>query len=131
MADKKGPLCRLHRLTLVYPKGRLCWFIFLSLSHTMLTYYRNFTATTHITMSGQLASFVSILDGSNYLEWARLLEAYFVTDGPLRTSSYLHGLPLGPFPFLSTTFHSHAYCTITCLLPLSRFVLWTAVSVSC
>src|SRR5260370_11427199 len=76
MADKKGPLCRLHRLTLVYPKGRLCWFIFLSLSHTMLTYYRNSTETAHITMSGQLASFVPVLDGSNYLEWARLLEAY-------------------------------------------------------
>src|SRR5258707_1055493 len=26
----------------------------------------------------------------------------------------LYGLPLGPFLFLSTTFHSHAYCTITC-----------------
>src|SRR5260370_20292724 len=76
MADKKGPLCRLHRLTLVYPKGRLCWFIFLLLSHTMLTYYRNFIATTHTTMSGQLASFVPVLDSSNYLEWAHLLEAY-------------------------------------------------------
>src|SRR5258708_37367940 len=42
----------------------------------MLTYDRNSTETTHTTMSGQLASFVPILDGSNYLEWARLLEAY-------------------------------------------------------
>src|SRR5260370_14735535 len=42
----------------------------------MLTYYRNSTETAHITMSGQLASFVPVLDGSNYLEWARLLEAY-------------------------------------------------------
>src|SRR5258708_12649576 len=42
----------------------------------MLTYYRNFTETAYTTMSGQLASFVPVLDGSNYLEWARLLEAY-------------------------------------------------------
>src|SRR5258708_38408290 len=42
----------------------------------MLTYYRNSTETAHTTMSGQLASFVPVLDGSNYLEWARLLEAY-------------------------------------------------------
>src|SRR5258708_17927468 len=42
----------------------------------MLTYYRKSTETAHTTMSGQLASFVPVLDGSNYLEWARLLEAY-------------------------------------------------------
>src|SRR5260370_16241763 len=42
----------------------------------MLTYYRNSTETAYTTMSGQLASFVPVLDGSNYLEWARLLEAY-------------------------------------------------------
>src|SRR5258708_16016215 len=42
----------------------------------MLTYYRNSTETAHITMSGQLASFVPVLDGSNYLEWARLFEVY-------------------------------------------------------
>src|SRR5258708_21903000 len=42
----------------------------------MLTYYRNCTETTHIPMCGQHASFVPVLDRSNYLEWARLLEAY-------------------------------------------------------
>ena len=27
-------------------------------------------------MSGQLASFVPVLDGTNYLKWSRLMEAY-------------------------------------------------------
>ena len=38
--------------------------------------HRNLTETTHITMSGQVVSFVPVLDGTNYLEWARLMEAY-------------------------------------------------------
>ena len=79
---------------------------------------RLFVRTTNVQLVPTTITEVSMAEMSLpdpvYTQNAQTLN---VTDGQLRTSSYLHGLPLGPFPFLSTTFHSHAYCTITCLVP--------------